>query len=94
MFLNRSSTIVVTGAFSSIERPRSPRTARASQVPYWTSSGSLRPRSSRIISTSSRVALGPASTWAASPGISFISRKMTTLTPNSTGTAETSRPRT
>src|SRR6266849_6182565 len=31
VFLNRSSTIVVTGARSSIERPRSPRSARAGQ---------------------------------------------------------------
>ena len=36
VFLNRSSTIVVAGARSSIERPRSPRTARASQRPYCT----------------------------------------------------------
>ena len=49
-----------TGSSVNRERPKSPVAARPSHLPYWTGSGSLRPRVWRSRTMSCAVASGPA----------------------------------
>ena len=88
------STSGSTGSLSSSDRPRSPCSARPSQVTYWTGTGRSSPSDWRTSSISCADAFGPASTYAASPGISLRVPNTTTETPNSTKTDAARRRRT
>ena len=73
------------------DRPRSPCSARPSQLRYWTGIGWSRPRYCRNSATVSSVASGPRSALAISPGTSCMHRKTTMDTPSRTGMAPRSR---
>ena len=88
---NRSEIASATGWLVRIERPRSPLSARVSQVAYWTGNGRSSPSCARRRSLASGVASSPSIVMTGSPGVRWISEKMTMLTSSSTGTIETIR---
>ena len=91
---SRWAIIVVTGRPVNTETPMSPRRSRHSHEKNCSYSGRSSPRSWRIRSTSSELAVSPAMSAAGSPGLRCRSRKTMTATIPRTGTTARMRFRT
>ena len=78
----RLATIPNTGAPSTYEVPKSPRTIPASQVRYCTISGRSRPSCARRAASASGVCSMPSRTAATSPGTSLNMKNTALLTRN------------
>src|SRR5574342_729480 len=90
----RSRSASMTGWPVRSEVPRSPRAARASQRPYWTYSGRLRPMRSRTAASFSSVTFSrPTSATAGSPGSSRTSEKTRDVVSSTSGMTARSRRR-
>ena len=87
----RAMTASATDWLENSEVPRSPWSAFPSQSVYRSTSGSLRPSSSRIRSTCSSVAVSPATVKAGSPGTNWSSTKTPSDTTISNGNVVSSR---
>ena len=82
-----SATADSTVWLSTSEEPKSPCARWPSHSPSWASTGRSRPRLRRTAAIASGLACSPAITTAGSPGSSSISRKASTDTSSTTGTA-------
>ena len=83
-----------TGILFRIDSPKSPRSTRPIQIPYWMGTGRSRWYFWRIAATATGSCSSPASATAGSPGRSCWSEKMRTETKNNVGTSTTRRRRT